>query len=88
MPAELRDQVTAAAKANGRSLNSEIVTRLQDSFSKDRALAGDHEGILEWLSEVRTTLDHTLDQLIQQSVRSGDVNVCLENKKPAISAGS
>ncbi len=32
MPVELRAQITNAAADNGRSLNSEIVARLQESF--------------------------------------------------------
>lgn len=33
MPSELREQLAEAAKASGRSMNAEIVTRLQSSFS-------------------------------------------------------
>ncbi|MBB49293.1 MAG: hypothetical protein CMK88_00930 [Pseudomonadales bacterium] len=33
MPADLRSQVEAAAKKANRSLNAEIVTRLQASFA-------------------------------------------------------
>lgn len=32
MPAQLRDQAEQSAKASGRSLNAEIVTRLESSF--------------------------------------------------------
>ena len=32
MDAELRDRITEAAKANNRSLNAEIIERLQRSF--------------------------------------------------------
>ncbi|WP_304620214.1 Arc family DNA-binding protein [Paracoccus sediminilitoris] len=32
MPRELKDRVEAAAKASGRSMNSEIVTRIQQTF--------------------------------------------------------
>lgn len=33
MPPELRDQVEESAKANGRSMNAEIVHRLEQSFA-------------------------------------------------------
>lgn len=33
MPPEVREQVEAAAKSSGRSMNAEIVARLQASFS-------------------------------------------------------
>lgn len=32
MPPEVKEQIEAAAKANGRSMNAEIVARLQASF--------------------------------------------------------
>jgi len=32
MPPEIKEQIEAAAKANGRSMNAEIVARLQASF--------------------------------------------------------
>ena len=34
MPPEIKEQIEAAAKANGRSMNAEIVARLQASFSE------------------------------------------------------
>lgn len=42
MPVELRAQVEAAAKASGRSVNSEIVKRLEASF------VGDQNAPLGW----------------------------------------
>lgn len=33
LPADLKDQIEAAAKDSGRSMNAEIVVRLQDSFA-------------------------------------------------------
>lgn len=33
MPPELRDQIEEAAKSNNRSMNAEIVSRLEQSFS-------------------------------------------------------
>lgn len=33
MPPEVREQVEAAAKSSGRSMNAEIVARLQESFA-------------------------------------------------------
>lgn len=39
MPQELRDQLTDAAKASGRSVNAEIVARLQDSFARQPQMA-------------------------------------------------
>jgi len=45
MPDGLRDRIAEAAKANSRSMNSEIVARLEDSFGdKTLTLIGDPEG--------------------------------------------
>jgi len=35
MPSGLRDRIAAAAKVSGRSMNAEIVIRLQQSFELD-----------------------------------------------------
>lgn len=34
MPQELRDQIAEAAKANNRSITAEIISRLEDSFTR------------------------------------------------------
>lgn len=39
MPQELREQLTAVAKANNRSMNAEIVARLEGSFEKNTGTA-------------------------------------------------
>ena len=36
LPADLKDQIEAAAKAAGRSMNAEIVARLERSFTADK----------------------------------------------------
>lgn len=38
LPAELKDQIEAASKELGRSMNMEIVARLQRSFEMDQAV--------------------------------------------------
>lgn len=44
LPPELRDSLEQAAKKNGRSMNAEIVYRLQRTFDEDAALA-DLDGV-------------------------------------------
>lgn len=39
LPDGLRNEIKDAAKANGRSMNAEIVVRLEASFEADRELA-------------------------------------------------
>jgi hypothetical protein len=41
MPADMRDELAAAAKASGKSLSQELLRRLQDSFYRDRDKARD-----------------------------------------------
>ena len=41
MPAEMRKQLEAAAKTNGRSLSQELLRRLRDSFHRERDKARD-----------------------------------------------
>lgn len=39
MPQELREQLTAVAKANNRSMNAEIVARLEESFQQGKPIS-------------------------------------------------
>lgn len=59
MPLELRTQVEAAAKANGRSLNSEILARLQESFESRKE--GD---TLQRVSELPVELQEVIKTLV------------------------
>lgn len=70
-PAGLRDRIKEAADANGRSMNSEIVARLEDSFVTDRlALVADESAIkpptakeLQRLAEIIVILErNALDE--------------------------
>ena len=40
MPADLKEKIEEAAKENGRSMNAEIVYRLQKSIEEDQAETG------------------------------------------------
>lgn len=55
LPADLKDQVEAAAKTNNRSMNAEIVARLQASFSP--SIDADH-------------LEATVGYLIERNLRA------------------
>jgi len=59
MPPELRAQLEAAARASGRSLNTEIVERLDASFPKT----------LEWLKHNRAEEIHALKLSVDEQVR-------------------
>lgn len=43
-PDGMREQIAAAAKANNRSMNAEIIARLQSSFEQEVANANQAEG--------------------------------------------
>lgn len=74
LPRPLHEQIHRAAEANGRSMNAEIVTRLQDSFLMDAAGPGNHDGInhdrlIHDLMEMKTVLNHLAKQLVEQRDR-------------------
>lgn len=60
MTAELRDQLEASAGQAKRSLNAEIVARLEESFAKDSALEplSEHDAAMQVLARMyQETLD-------------------------------
>lgn len=56
-PDGMRDQIAEAAKNNNRSMNAEIVARLQQSFeTRDTDIAQDTVGAM--LKSLKTTIAH------------------------------
>ncbi len=66
MPDGLRDRIRDAAERNGRSMNTEIVSRLEESFN--RGLMMSDESIAENLSHIKHLIDY-LDDRIQSGLR-------------------
>jgi hypothetical protein len=66
MPAELRAQITDAAAANGRSLNSEIVARLQESFNPSQE-SGRFTRALELPEELQVFIETMVDNIIARA---------------------
>lgn len=62
MQPELKRRVEAAAKANGRSLNSEIVSRLERSFSAE----GELSGRMAWIKRAKESAppNSEIDELV------------------------
>jgi hypothetical protein len=58
LPEGMRDRIAEVAKANGRSMNSEIVARLESSF--DAPAGADLSPVI---SEMMRVLDHLNDTL-------------------------
>lgn len=57
LPADLKDQIEAAAKVAGRSMNAEITTRLEQSF-----------GARQWVQEIGLT--EKLEEAVRESGRT------------------
>ncbi|MGH2342560.1 Arc family DNA-binding protein [Segnochrobactraceae bacterium EtOH-i3] len=66
MPDGLRDRIRDAAEHNGRSMNAEIVARLEESFT--RGLMMSDEGVAESLAHIKHLIDY-LDDRIQSGLR-------------------
>lgn len=63
MPANLKDQIEQAAKTAGRSMNAEIVARLQRSLEGDGlGLGGDLIDVVSLLAFVGAMLGRTVDR--------------------------
>ncbi|MFB2927542.1 Arc family DNA-binding protein [Aeromonas hydrophila] len=56
MPDGMRDEIAERAKASGRSMNAEIVYRLQRTFDEDAELAGSGVKVIDGLSIDRSAL--------------------------------
>ena len=70
MPAELRGQIEEAASSNKRSLNAEVVARLQDSFETSATVAG-RATVLELKSLMtEVSLISALLSMVQQQPQS------------------
>jgi hypothetical protein len=71
LPEGMRDEIAASAKANNRSMNAEIIVRLQSSFNSDRILKktfgkdemDDDDGLPEGLSSIPDHLRDIADRL-------------------------
>ena len=59
LPLSLQEKLVEAAKASGRSMNAEIVARLEASFPKN----------LDWLAANRQTERETLRLAVEEQVR-------------------
>jgi len=69
IPEALKDQVEVSAKANNRSMNAEIISRLERSFDLDDGLTAltdrlqELESIVEWQTTQIDQLERWVDEL-------------------------
>lgn len=68
LPPGMREKIAEAAKDSGRSMNAEVVARLEQSFENDDASAAQAEKV-EYLEGQITELWQAIDDL-QRSVNS------------------
>ena len=67
-PNGMRDQIRAAAEANNRSMNAEIIARLERSFNEAAGI----EGLMPPATSAKLTdAVERLEALIKQIVKSG-----------------
>ena len=60
---ELKEKITESAAEYGRSINSEVVTRLEESFEKDDAAEFDKEFVLQVIQNQQATIQDLTDQI-------------------------
>lgn len=53
---ELRDKIAAIAKDNTRSMNQEIIARLEESFSQNKAQSDDFESLKKEIRNLNMTV--------------------------------
>ncbi|WP_027467658.1 Arc family DNA-binding protein [Deefgea rivuli] len=71
-PDGMREQIAAAAKANNRSMNAEIVARLQSSFEQEDAKANHAAGETVGLSDqIRLIVREELQTFVVQLKQVG-----------------
>ena len=63
LPLELKEKITESAAEYGRSINSEVVTRLEESFEKDDAAEFDKGFVLQVIKSQESTITDLTDQI-------------------------
>lgn len=69
---DLKQRVEAAARANGRSMNAEIVARLEDSFTarvREEHLLEDRKALAQRLNHVESVSSQLLHRVEEMSVQ-------------------
>ena len=62
-PEELRQKVAQSAKEHNRSMNADIVARLEQSFEKDDAAEFDKGFVLQVIKSQESTITDLTDQI-------------------------
>ena len=62
-PDELKEKIAQSAKEHNRSMNADIVARLEQSFEKDDAAEFDKEFVLQVIQNQQVTIQDLTDQI-------------------------
>ncbi|WP_081687940.1 Arc family DNA-binding protein [Rhizobium mesoamericanum] len=68
IPEDLKREIEAAARANSRTITSEVVYRLEQSFSRSGT---DQGGLIEEIEAIRSRLAHVRDLIVRQELNTG-----------------
>lgn len=63
LPPELKEKIQESAKQLNRSMNADIVARLEQSFEKDDAAEFDKEFVLQVIQNQQVTIQDLTDQI-------------------------
>lgn len=69
-PDGMRDQIAVEAERNGRSMNAEIISRLEDTFVIDRHMRERAEQLGEAIPEPRRPRKTTTDEEILKEIQA------------------
>ena len=62
-PDELKEKIAQSAKEHNRSMNADIVARLEESFEKDDAAEFDKGFVLQVIQNQQATIQDLTDQI-------------------------
>lgn len=78
LPDGMRDRIKAAAEANNRSMNAEIVAALESCFPEPKSAADVVSEVTEVLSMVEPGLREKAIQMISEEVKNGRLSLMAE----------
>lgn len=92
MPAELKEKLENSAKENGRSITSELVTRLEQSFNQPQNIALPDfvkQGLVDIINNQLTNAQKEIEDKVKalKNLDEKDVEEFIEyqmNKKPTL----
>jgi len=81
VPPELRDKISASSEQFNRSMNADMVARLEESFEKDDAAEFDKEFVLQVIKNQESTISDLTDQIKHLKMSFDVLSGALRDKK-------